>query len=173
MMVNFKTFISATSFIVIVIIATAFSSNTLADWNGYVNEKTLDDRPYGYLTSSSILSEYRKLRIVCFPADEYRLYLDESINTAAETIDVVLTVDQLPPPALTVQRNGTTMFVSNHSAGFWPLIAQMSAGAKLTVTTGNGPQYTYSLIGFTRSYLDNCGWMTSSIEYRAFLDRYR
>jgi len=160
-------------FLLLAIISFSFSSISAAGWTGYINDKSLNNSSYGYLVSGSKTNGQSKLKLVCFPPDNYRLYLDDNITRNIAIADIAISVDQLPEIALKFQRIGNSLAIANNTIQFWNLIAQMSAGAVFNVTAGKDKHYKYSLKGFTKTYLENCDWMTTAKNYRSYLDRYR
>ena len=143
------------------------------DWTGYVNDKTLADGPYGYIVNTSKIDGQSRLKLVCFPPENFRLYLDEEITQSIAFADITVSVDRMPQMPLNFQRAGNNITITNNTAHFWNLIAQMSAGAVFNLTLENNRKYRYSLTGFTKSFQENCGWMNTANNYRLYLDLYR
>ncbi len=148
-------------------------SNAVADWSGSINQKTLLGRPFGQITATSEAAGKGELNVVCFEEDSFWLYLDSEISKSASPSSIVVSVDQLTPIELAFKRKGERYTITNRETGFWMLIAQMSAGAVLNVDSGNGKRRRYSLVGFTKAYLDSCDWMDSADMYNIYLDRYQ
>ncbi|MEM7255896.1 MAG: hypothetical protein AAF404_00750 [Pseudomonadota bacterium] len=155
------------SFLIFSVAAHADSS-----WRGYVNDKTFDDNPYGYLFACSQQAENKKIRLACHAPDTFELYLHTDASISGNAVQ--LTVDSLPAMAFTVRRSANQVGVSSQNDMFWPLMAQMIAGARLTVRwPDNATTLQYDLTGFTESYTRFCGWIESSRQYLPHLARYR
>lgn len=157
----------------LILSAILHSSLVFAEWNGYVNSKTLEDRAYGFMGSVSISDKTSKLKLVCFQPDNYEIYLDEEITNSLKSGLVKISVDNLPELEFPTEQNGEVIKFSNQAAGFWNLVAQMAAGAVINLDTGTGVQHRYSLSGFTLAYQMYCGWIKSAGKYREYLDQYR
>lgn len=151
----------------------SYSAVTSAEWQGYINNKTLADTPYGYLASASTSRVFSQLKLVCFAPDEFEIFLDDRITDNAPISNVTVSVDQLPPLTFSVHPVTGSYTFTNKTPEFWHLIAQMSAGVAVSISTGAGATHDYDLSGFTKSYLDVCGWLDSANRYRKHLDRYR
>ncbi len=149
------------------------ASHSLADWSGAINQKTLLGRPFGQLVATSETAEKNTLNVVCFEEDSFWLYLDSEVTSGTSPSNIVVTVDQLTPIDLAFELKGENYTITNRGTGFWMLIAQMSAGAILNVDSGDGKLHQYSLVGFTKAYLDSCDWMDSADMYNSYLDRYQ
>ncbi len=148
-------------------------STAFAEWGGYINDKTIPDTPYGYLSKASESTVFSQLKLVCFPPDEFELYIDDRIAGKGISTNVNLSVDRLPPLKLTIHPVTGTYTFTSKTPEFWDLIAQMAAGTKVQISTGAGNQHQYSLSGFTNSFLQMCGWLDSAERYLAYLDKYR
>ena len=157
-------------FLLLTVLQTSIAN---AEWSGYVNSKTDSDRPYGYLRSVSTSEERSKIKLVCFQPDIFEIYLDEKITSPGSKTHIKLQVDQLGALVLPAERTGGATRITHQISEFWNLIAQISAGAELTIDTGSGPQYRYSLLGFTKAYEQTCGWIDSANRYHIYLHRYR
>ncbi len=169
-----KTLLPLNIWLTWLIIASFFLSPvSAADWTGYINNKTLKDGAYGYMVNTSKVDGRSKLKLVCFPPDNFRLYLDDTVISDNSLSDIAVSVDGLPPVNLSPQRAGAGFTITNNTIHFWNLIAQMSAGAVFNLSVANNKTYRYSLNGFTKAYQDYCGWMNSANKYRSYLDRYQ
>ncbi len=143
-------------------------------WSGYINDKTFDDKTYGYLFTGSASSADRKLRLVCYAPDTYTFYLRTDHSADDRTATVRFVVDSLPAVTVEVQHNSDGISMSNQSEQFWPLIAQMVAGAKLRIHLPDETSpVQFNLSGFTDAYTGMCGWIKTSSQYTSHLALYR
>lgn len=156
---------------VLVLLVSCLSVAAANDWSGYLNDKSVSSKPYGFLSSISITEATDKLKLVCHSPSVFTLYLARRI--AKDYAEIKVSVDKLPALSLAIDATKDHYTISNQSDEFWKLIAQMSAGAILRVFADDHVLYEYSLTGFTRSYLDNCGWLHSADTYQRYLHEYQ
>ena len=155
----------------LVLLVSCLSVAAAADWNGYVNDKSVSSKPYGFLSSISNSDPPGKLKLVCHSPSVFTLFLAE--KNANQYAEIKVSVDKLPALSLAIDATEDQYTISSRADGFWELIAQMSAGAILRVSADHHVLHEYSLSGFTRSYLDNCGWLQSANSYQRYLHEYQ
>ena len=146
--------------------------NASERWSGYINNKSLNGEPYGYVSSLSNSRPASKLRLLCHSDDVFALYFDQHIIAdSSTTVDIA--VDNLPVVSLAVERVDAGLVVSNQQPDFWKLIAQMAAGLTLVIDSGVQGWHQFSLSGFTNALISNCGWSSEVEKYQTYLHHYR
>ena len=146
--------------------------NASERWSGYINNKSLNGEPYGYVSSLSNSRPASKLRLLCHSDDVFALYFDQHIIAdSSTTVDIA--VDNLPVVSLAVGRVDAGLVVSNQQPDFWKLIAQMAAGLTLVIDSGARGWHQFSLSGFTNALMSNCGWSSEVEKYQTYLHHYR
>ena len=146
--------------------------NASERWGGYINNKSLNGEPYGYVSSLSNSGPASKLRLLCHSDDVFALYFDQHIIAdSSTTVDIA--VDNLPVVSLAVERVDAGLVVSNQQPDFWKLIAQMAAGLTLVIDSGVQGWHQFSLSGFTNALISNCGWSSEVEKYQTYLHHYR
>lgn len=154
------------------LLAVATIAGAASPWDGYINNKTFKDRSYGYLFAGSVQAADKKLRLICQAPGVFELFFHVDTNITADTVH--MTVDRLPAMSFTVSRNGDDRTISDQTELFWPLMAQLVAGAQLKVQWSDTTAILrYDLAGFTDTYTRVCGWLDPSTQYLPYLSSYR
>jgi len=158
---------------VFVLLMSGLSVAAAGDWSGYVNDKSVSSKPYGFLSSISQSETSGKIKLVCHSPSVFTLYVARRISQDYVTSELEISVDELPVLSLAIEATKDNYTISNQSEEFWKLIAQMSAGAIIRVVASDQVLQEYSLTGFTRSYLNNCGWLNAAHNYQSYLSEYQ
>ena len=152
----------------LVLLLVALSPVATAQWNGYINKKTHPEKPYGYIATVDTNGNGSKLKLVCLAPDQFAIYLDNRVTDNALASEIRLSVDALPALQFQFSSTSAGYKVSSNSSEFQTLIEQMSVGALISVSTGIGTVYNYSLFGFTQSYINNCAWLDSAGQFQLY-----